>query len=288
MTWVRLDDGFPDHPKFIGIGDAALALWVRALAHCNRYLTDGLVVPKALARLSLAKKPSAVADELVAAKLWTVTDDGYLFHDYADYQHTKAQTTERRMSKQEAGRAGGQRSGEARRAKQNEAECFAPACVLVEPKRTPVPIPSRPDPDQIPHGVASAVAPQGRKSGKVRREPEAEPSGYAAVVACYFEAFEAARGCKPPFQARDGKAAKALLLAFGGSATLACDAIRAAYAPGAWTRDKATLASIAADPAKCLGQGSLGASRSTLQHAVAGEAPGWVSAPELVFERGDA
>ena len=32
MTWFKLDDRFDEHPKFVGLSDKALALWLKGLA----------------------------------------------------------------------------------------------------------------------------------------------------------------------------------------------------------------------------------------------------------------
>jgi hypothetical protein len=42
MSWVRLDDSFPEHPKVIALTDAAFRAHVRGLCYAGRFLTDGL------------------------------------------------------------------------------------------------------------------------------------------------------------------------------------------------------------------------------------------------------
>lgn len=76
MSWVKIDDGAPEHPKLIDLSDAGMALWIRALCYCARRRNDGLVPAGALRILSRAKSPAKVADELVKAKLWDVCDAG--------------------------------------------------------------------------------------------------------------------------------------------------------------------------------------------------------------------
>lgn len=117
MTWVRIDDGMPDHPKFSEPEDEdeALALWVRSLCYCNRNRTDGFVPRRKVATLSRAADPYVVASQLVAAGLWEEVDGGFVLHDYADYQPLKAQIEARSAMKAAVGQLGGKASGEVRR-----------------------------------------------------------------------------------------------------------------------------------------------------------------------------
>lgn len=113
MSWVRIDDNMADHPKVIGLGDLAplaLALQVRALCWCSRYLTDGKLPAEAIPRLlggfaALCSREVRAkfatggnADELdwptimVQAGLWEVAPNGgYLIHDYLEYNPTRAE-----------------------------------------------------------------------------------------------------------------------------------------------------------------------------------------------------
>ncbi len=287
MSWGKVDDRLHRHRKARKAKLEAMGLWVMALSFSTDNRTDGRLDADDIKAICegdwrLARR---ARDRLIEVGLWeSLEDGGAVFHDWAEYQPTSSEVAGRTAKATAAAHARWNAPSNAPSIASSNANRMLRARI---PSR-PVPVPSDLQP-QTPSGGSAAAQPgkPEAKKGSRAKSPESIP-GFAAVVACYVDAFEAARGVKPPFQGRDGNAVKALLLAFGGSVERVCDAIRAAYAPGAWTRDKATLASIAADPAKCLGQGSLGASRSTLQHAVAGEAPGWVSAPELVFERGDA
>lgn len=92
MTWVRIDDLFPDHPKVIGLSDAAFRLFISGLCYANRYLTDG-VVP-----LSISNRygNSSSADELVEAGLWEADDSGYVIRSYDEYQPTKDKIEQKR------------------------------------------------------------------------------------------------------------------------------------------------------------------------------------------------
>jgi hypothetical protein len=90
MTWVRLDDGFPDHPKVDAAGPLAAWLYVCGLAYCARFLTDGHIPADRVARLAAVAEPLALAARLVEVGLWERTTGGYRVHDYAEYQPSAA------------------------------------------------------------------------------------------------------------------------------------------------------------------------------------------------------
>jgi len=116
MTWVKLDDLMPQHPKILRAGPAAAWLWVCGLAYCSRMLTDGAIPAEAVGSFGV---PSAdrLAGRLTDVGLWEKTADGYQVHDYHDYQPSKEQVLARRELRRTAGRLGGQHSGTTRRSK---------------------------------------------------------------------------------------------------------------------------------------------------------------------------
>ena len=93
MTWFKVDDSFWSHPKSFTLSHQAVALWVRAGSYCGNHLTDGLVPRHALAILQGIEHEAA---ELVDAGLWLEHQDGWQFHDWADYQDTKDAVERRR------------------------------------------------------------------------------------------------------------------------------------------------------------------------------------------------
>ena len=105
MTWVMLDDKFPEHPKVLRAGPVAAWAYVRALCWSRRHLTDGFVPHEAVRELN-ARSSSPT---LVRVGLWEEVEGGYHVHDWADYNPTKAQVIEGRVQSQrqrsEAGRA---------------------------------------------------------------------------------------------------------------------------------------------------------------------------------------
>jgi hypothetical protein len=145
MPWFRVDDGFYDHPKAIAAGPA-LALWLRAGCWCAKQLTDGYVPVGMLAPLGGNR---GHANRLVEARatpggvgLWIPADGGWHFHDWSDYQPTRAEVEDKRAKRAEAGRLGGLRSGQTR-GERGEAKPEAFASPVLETRANPRPGPAR-------------------------------------------------------------------------------------------------------------------------------------------------
>ncbi len=116
MTWVRLDDGFAEHPKIAALSDGALALWITGLSYCNRNLTDGFI-PRGVGygqlRYCDGNAVPAIR-ELESLGMWTETDGGWEVHDYLDYQPSKADVLSLREARKAAGSRGGKASSRAK------------------------------------------------------------------------------------------------------------------------------------------------------------------------------
>lgn len=95
MTWVKVDDKFPDHPKAVSLSDGAVACWLRGLCYSSRHELDGDLPTGALRLLGTTK----TAGELVAAGLWEATDVGWTIHDYTVHQRTREEIDEMRATK---------------------------------------------------------------------------------------------------------------------------------------------------------------------------------------------
>jgi len=100
-TWLRLDAGFPDHPKVVGLTDAAFRLEVSAMCYTARNLTDGMV-PAAWVPGRLTRSAGA----LVTAGLWVPNDSGWELHDWHDWQRSRAQVEAVSKARAESGRRG--------------------------------------------------------------------------------------------------------------------------------------------------------------------------------------
>lgn len=140
MAWFKVDDGFHHSAKVLSIPRSvraeALGAWVIAGTWSADNMTDGFVPQSVL--LDWPISGDAVA-ALCDAGLWLREDGGIRFHDWCEYQPTKAQLEAKSKVRSEVGTLGGQRSGEARRTKaeaktkQNEANA----------NPEPVPVPNK-------------------------------------------------------------------------------------------------------------------------------------------------
>lgn len=105
--YAKLTLDFADHAKIFPLSDAAFRCLVEATLYSRKHLTDGLLARRyAVARWSLDvlrelcqnddEKPSLIECE-----------DGWLIHDYAEIQDTKAEVEARRERNSKAGQLGG-------------------------------------------------------------------------------------------------------------------------------------------------------------------------------------
>ena len=110
MTWVKIDDSFPDHPKIKGLRDDEFRLYMTALCYSSRYLTDG-VIPLNIVRTfieSRSKSPRISA--LVNANLWEIVADSIVILSYSEYQFTKERIeTERKLAAERMAKSRGLR-----------------------------------------------------------------------------------------------------------------------------------------------------------------------------------
>lgn len=114
MPWVRLDDGFPDHPKIATLSPAAGWLHVCALCWCNRNLTDGIVPKGVEKRLTASTGVKKLTDELVTKGIWIDEGDQWRIHDYLDFQPSREQVEEERAKAAERQRKARERAAERR------------------------------------------------------------------------------------------------------------------------------------------------------------------------------
>jgi hypothetical protein len=99
MTWVKIDDSFPDHPKIKGLKDDEFRLYMTALCYSSRYLTDG-VIPLNIVRTFIeSRSKSSRISALVQANLWEIVADNVVILSYSEYQFTKERIeTERKLA----------------------------------------------------------------------------------------------------------------------------------------------------------------------------------------------
>lgn len=106
IPWFKVDDKLHSHPKARRAGLAAMGLWSLAGSHCMDYLTDGVVEA-----WFVEAWPDGVtlAARLVRVGLWDEHPDGYVFHDWGEFQPTADSVRETRSARSEAGRKGAQK-----------------------------------------------------------------------------------------------------------------------------------------------------------------------------------
>jgi hypothetical protein len=107
--FVALTDEFPEHPKVIGLSDAAFRAQVELICWSNRNRRDGQI-PPGLAR----KYDSDVIDELLTEGLIESDGKGYSIHDYLEHNPSKVEIEERIAEKRERGSKGGKSSAHKR------------------------------------------------------------------------------------------------------------------------------------------------------------------------------
>lgn len=164
MAWVRLDDGFTEHKKVLGLSDAAFRLHVHTLCYCARMLTDGCIARVWLCGGKGKKLPKAV-DELVESGLWHTDDSGdFRVHDYLSYQPSRSQVKQRQQRAAE-------RMARVRNVRANgdgtDVEQFAKSAPNPIPSH---PIPTLPPPAVAPRSVEAGASPARRRNFNAEHE----------------------------------------------------------------------------------------------------------------------
>lgn len=100
MTWFKVDDRLAFSPKALAAGNPAMGLWVRAGSWSAQQLSDGYV-PGSIVQQMGSTAP-AQAERLVTAGLWVpVVGGGYVFHDWEQYQPSRAAVESDRQARRE-------------------------------------------------------------------------------------------------------------------------------------------------------------------------------------------
>lgn len=98
--WVRIDDQMHSHPKVIRAWQAcgeSLGLHLLALSYAGCHLTDGHVsVAFVRYQLPQSRARARAVTALVEAGLWEPNGDGWIIHDYLEYNESRDQITARR------------------------------------------------------------------------------------------------------------------------------------------------------------------------------------------------
>lgn len=126
MSWFKLDDQFPTHPKVMRAGTDAAWLFVAGGCYCAKHLTDGKIPKAAVSTLTTLRGGVKLAAVLVRENLWHDLGDEYEVHDYLVYNPTREKVENDRRAAAERRTKGGKRSADVRANETN-------------------PVPSRPD-----------------------------------------------------------------------------------------------------------------------------------------------
>lgn len=173
MSFALLDDRLTEHPKWLITSSAAHDMFIAAICYCARLLTDGFVPMAQIRKLIEHDAPLQVAEELAEAHppgytsgLFDRHPNGYLVHDYLDWNPSRDVVLAKRERRADAGRQGGKNSVATRRERygtaqpegRSEANPEANASTYASntpPKQTPNPTPT-PIPTTTPNGVVGA------------------------------------------------------------------------------------------------------------------------------------
>jgi hypothetical protein len=172
MSWSRFDDRADEAPKMLvamgDVGDAAWAMWSRAILYCNRHETDGEVPMAVLPRLTTHKSWKTVRDALLRAGCFEPTEHGVRVHDFLQWNESRAQLCAKRDAAKT--RMKGARSHDVRannnRTESEPPETFAGSSDAV---RSPSPLLSSPEREHTHSARADAGA------SADAREREARP-----------------------------------------------------------------------------------------------------------------
>jgi hypothetical protein len=117
-TYIKLDDGLPEHRKIVAVGTEGGWLYVCALAYSSRNKTDGRIPKGVVPRLADIRRTSVVVGKLLANDLWHTHGHGcttcaqpgpdeYQIHNYLKRQRSASEIEEIREKRAAAGAVGG-------------------------------------------------------------------------------------------------------------------------------------------------------------------------------------
>jgi hypothetical protein len=102
MTWTKLDDRFHDHPKIRRAwrrDRTALGLHVLTINYSSAHDLDGLVMPEFVEdQLPDRDERERATKVLLDCDLWTDREDGWLIHDFLDFNPSRKEVLARRKS----------------------------------------------------------------------------------------------------------------------------------------------------------------------------------------------
>lgn len=206
MPWVRIDDGFAQHPKVVKAGPLAMAMQVAALCYCNRNLTNGFV-PRSVAKTlidwemvtgetvwTLGRTSGHAGDDITPdwvigvmldVGMWEVAEGGYNVHDYDQYQPSKEEVLKQQAETHEAKVRAGKAGAEKRWQTNSNNHSRPIADGMAEPKQTDGPVP---DPVPDPNTDPVPMRPKGR-GGKAAAAPSVSDDIKERMVQKYADVW---------------------------------------------------------------------------------------------------
>ena len=192
MAWFKVDDGFYTSQKVLRIPrehrHTAIGAWIIIGTWSADNMTDGIVPSYILDELGVS---SESFQWLVETGLWYDNGDGIEYHDWCEYQPTKAQLQAKHEVKVAAGQAGGLKSAEARRSKRE-------ANVKQQSSRIEANGKPEPEPEPIKEHMFNDVEPRKEYSDDFESWWESYPRKQAKGDA--WKAWKALKKALPPVQ----------------------------------------------------------------------------------------
>lgn len=102
MPWVKLDDSFHGHRKVRKAGLEAIGLHARALSLAGQEMDAHIDLE--WVRECGGRNWRKLAEVLVSAGLWETNGDGWIIHDYHEYNPTREEWEAERAKRTAAGK----------------------------------------------------------------------------------------------------------------------------------------------------------------------------------------
>lgn len=283
MSWGRVDDNMPEHPKWVALEEEhgarvwadAMALWLCVSCYANRNDTDGAIRASVLKRLCPLSERAAMraAEAMVSVELLDRIDGGFRIHNFLEYNDSAERKRLKRAADAARKRPVGVDSDtdSARNPNGDESESSRtdpgiqalPYARDRAPAPASRPVPSHPIPDRSgeadPGLVARAPVSAPRRSRSTsKRETPLEPVETARrlVMRGYGERFELAlgepwMGASAVAQAIDTIAAWCVAAARGGALEPVVDRLLdGAFASERLRENRWPLRWVAEDPGR--------------------------------------
>jgi hypothetical protein len=90
--WAKVHEDLFDHPKFVGLDNDAIVMWLSALLYCKRAKTDGVVQVAQLRKFSHVKRWKKCYETLVNVGLFDADSDekNIKIHNFLKWQTSRA------------------------------------------------------------------------------------------------------------------------------------------------------------------------------------------------------